>query len=1020
MQRGLRFIITSILVMGLLLPLVLPQTSAAKGLDRVVLQLKWKHQFQFAGYYAAEMMDFYREAGLKVELRPLTPGGSYVDEILSGRADYAVGNAYTMLRWLHGDPLVALAAIFQHSPAVLMTLRESGITSPQQFVGKRLLLSSSAMAMQMAMIRKEGVDPASVELVDYTNWSPDALEIGTCDIFGGYSTNELPQLRQQGLDLNVISPRTYGIDFYEDILFTSRHTVEEHPERTARFVAASLKGWKYAMNHPAEIIDYILGHYGTQKTREQLQWEAEAMLPLVMPKLVEIGHMNPGRWQHIADTFVELDMAKPPKDIDDFIWAPEAHALEKQQNTVNWLAGSFLVALILGLLSYAWARTLHRQVALKTRQLSESENRWRQILVNVPLFAVSLDARARIRFVNRDLLEQTGWTEDEVMGRNWFDLFIDPATSGQVKRVFLETMSRGDAGPYQNFENPIITRHGKALYVAWFNMVLKDEAGNVSEVVCLGADLTERKRALDTLRESQEDLRKVIEHTPIPMAIQDDDGTVRYLNKAFEQQFGYTIRDIPDLETTFRKAYPDPEYRTHVAKQWEEAVGAATGTLIEGGQYRIIDIWGKESIMDIRGMRLDRRMILTYQDVTALMQAEELMRVARDKAETANLSKSEFLANMSHELRTPLNGILGMLQLLRISRLDKEQQEYAEHAINSGDRLNRLLSDILDISAVEAGKLQLHPARVNLHDLMRSVETLLGLTARSKEIRLECFIDARLPDVVVSDETRLRQILLNLAGNGLKFTQSGTVTISLMALAPWKQGCGGMLISVADTGPGIDYADLTTAFDKFGQICQGFTRTHQGAGLGLPIVKRLTRLLGGSICVDSTPGAGATFHVSLPFLELLEAPEETPSVAVDEKPQPDTSRDTTLPKRVLVAEDDTLSSFLVVKMLAKLDVEVCSVENGIQAIEALQETSFDAVLMDIQMPEMNGLEATRRIRDGEAGDANRDIPIIAMTAYVMKGDRETFLASGMDEYLAKPLDMDDMLNILQTQMARRI
>ncbi|MGE4556624.1 MAG: response regulator [Desulfovibrionaceae bacterium] len=397
-----------------------------------------------------------------------------------------------------------------------------------------------------------------------------------------------------------------------------------------------------------------------------------------------------------------------------------------------------------------------------------------------------------------------------------------------------------------------------------------------------------------------------------------------------------------------------------------------------------------------------------------LSQKEDLSR-AKATAEAASQAKSEFLANMSHEIRTPLNGILGMLQVLQKSSLDREQKEFIDYALLAGKRLTRLLSDILDISAVEAGKLRLSCSGVNLRDTLNSVETLLGFNAREKGIGLRFNLDPRLPEIILSDETRLRQVLFNLVGNGLKFTSAGSVSVDVSPLATWKPTCGGLLITIADTGTGIRDEQLETAFEMFGQVSRGYVRPHQGAGLGLPIVKRLVALMGGAICIDSTLGRGTTVYVSLPISEDMEKapPPDAASAVAGHAVCADESSGAVATAEILLVEDEPINAFAMAQMLKKRGFEVVTATDGAKAVEKLKDSPFDAILMDIQMPVMDGVEATRRIRKGEAGEMHRDVPIIAMTAYAMDGDMKKFIDGGMNGYIAKPTDIEELAALIQ-------
>ncbi|MDD3312627.1 PAS domain S-box protein [Pseudodesulfovibrio sp.] len=379
------------------------------------------------------------------------------------------------------------------------------------------------------------------------------------------------------------------------------------------------------------------------------------------------------------------------------------------------------------------------------------------------------------------------------------------------------------------------------------------------------------------------------------------------------------------------------------------------------------------------------------------------LRRAKDAAEAANLAKSEFLANMSHEIRTPLNGIMGMLQLLAFTPQDGEQAKYTEMATRSCRRLTGLLSDILDLSRIESGKLVIMPVRFSIDTLFRSIEELFRVQADSAGIRLELHPDQGLPDTVVGDESRIRQVLFNLVGNALKFTDQGRVTVTADSL----RGGQFVLFTVADTGVGIPEDKLDTIFDAFTQADYSHTRAHQGAGLGLSIVKRLVALLGGSVALESQIGVGTTVYVSLPLIRNdPEAPAEAP------RPTPLQPLHRRGPLRALVAEDDRVSRLSISRMLEKLGATVFTVGSGREALETFAEQSPDVVFMDIQMPEMDGLEAVRQLRDPDRFGDRAAVPVVALTAHAMAGDRERFLDAGMDDYLAKPVDFDELKRLL--------
>jgi len=605
------------------------------------------------------------------------------------------------------------------------------------------------------------------------------------------------------------------------------------------------------------------------------------------------------------------------------------------------------------------------------------------------------DVRQNSMIWTRELYRLHGFTPDQVEPGSPEHIRLslacyEPDDRDRILAAFDNSVEHG--APF-DLEMPFVSATGKRMRIRTRAEAIR-EGGQVSKVLGIFEDVTERR----ILEQRYETLFwHMLDGFALHEIILDAEGRpvdYRFLevNPAFERHTGLMASDIKGR--TAREVMPAIE------QVWIDTYGrvALTGEPLLFEEYAA----AQDKYFHVTAFRpAPMQFACIFSDVSERKRHERDLRQAKEAAEAANVAKSEFLANMSHEIRTPLNGIVGILQLLDSMELSEEHKKLVELAGTSADRLNGLLSDILDLARIESGKLTIERLPFDPEELRASTLGLFTPTSRSKGLRLEFALDPALPTMVVGDESRLRQVLFNLVGNSIKFTRTGFVRVDVSPVP----GCTSsmVLFCVSDSGPGIPDHQLNEIFSPFVQGEDSYVRNHQGAGLGLAIVKRIVTLMDGSLCVDSSEkGTVMCFSIVMP--EVCDA--RTPSV------HKATSAPGARRLNILLVEDDAVSMFAVQRVLEKAGHTVTGVGDGSEVVPTLREGDFDLVIMDVQLPILDGLQATIQVRgDASLGDKSR-IPIVAMTAYAMSGDREKFLSAGMDDYIAKPINATELLAML--------
>jgi len=961
--------------------------SSPKKNAPVILQLKWSHQFQFAGYYAALHKGFYQEEGLDVTIKTGGPKVKVDEEVSSGRADFGVLASELIQKKAQGQPLVLLAVIMQHSPRAIITRADSGINSPSGLVGQRMMINRNEDTELMAMFAAEGVHLNRLNIIPKDKTANNKFINGKIDALNGSIGNQPFLFQSKGIPVKIIRPISYGIDFYGDSLFTSDVELKDHPDRVEGFRRATLRGWEYAMDHPSEIIDLIVDEYNSNKTREHLQFEADAIRKIILPEIIDMGHVNPHRIERIAQTYAAHNLVPSQFSLEGFIYDPSPVSNTKFIRRL--LIGFFIfvaMAVMCGVILIIFNKRLKKKVEERTKELSKSEEKFKAMAETSPLaIYMSVGKEQRAEYINPTFINFFGYTIEDVPTVNelWALAYPDENYRRKIsekwqKKVEVAIESESEIEPMDVL---VTCKDGSKKNISWGFINIGQQSW------AFGLNLTEQKKAEKDLRESEAHFKTIYENAPVLIDAFDKSGHCVLWNKQCRETFGWTIEEINASDDAFSLFYPDPAVRDEVLK---------TVTSDPDGRFRewhpvtkdgkmLTTLWANFKLADDLVFSLGH-------DITEQKQAEEEKEKLKNRLDQAQ--KMEAIGTLAGGIAHDFNNILATI--LGYAEMAKEDappgtlfEKDLKKVLIGANRAKELVKQILAFSRqaqVERIPVKIQPlVNEGLKMLRSSIPTTISITED---------IDPK-SGVILADPTQVYQILMNLCTNAYQAMEatSGVLSVSLktivigsdekkiLAVNPGEY----LELTVSDTGAGIGPDVIDKIFDPY------YTTKEigKGTGMGLAITHGIIKEYGGTITVESLLGKGTTFHVYFPVVVEDSLPEIKESENIPRGEE-----------RILFVDDEELLAEMGKTTLERLGYHVTARHSSIEALRTFQNTpnEFDMVITDQTMPEMTGSDLARRMMQ-----IRPDIPIVLCTGYSNLIDEHSAKVLGIKEFALKPL-----------------
>lgn len=829
--------------------------SFAQQPEKVNLQLKWKHQFQFAGYYAAIEKGYYREAGIQVNLIEAVENVNPNDAVFDGKVEFGTSNSEIILERSKGKKPVVLATIFQHSPLIILASKKSGIDHVQDMIGKKISLEENSTEI-LAFLKDEGV---KLEKLTYVNHQFNASQLisGEIDAISAYSTDEPFVLKQAKFDYTLISPIMGGIDFYGDILFTTQVFMQTHPALTEKFLKASLKGWQYAMNHPEEIVNLIYNKYSRRHTLDHLRFEAQQMKKLIMPSLIEIGYNNPGKWEAIANIYKNLNLIDQSFQIGGLLY--NDHLKPKPAPSFRLIALFVVIAIFIAFIIYLFYTNnvrLKREILNRNiieKELRENEQKYRILVENMTDGVYRSTHDGKFLDVNQAMLDILGYESKEEL------LSIDIKTE-----LYFAEEERESAELVEKLEEMAVFRlkrkDGSEIWVEDHGRHVLDDDGNILYHEGTLRNVTERKLIEDALQRSEERYRTLIENMGEGVGFTNEMEVFIYANPFAEKIFGVEKGKLSGMSLWDFLSKDSMEL---IDKQ---IINRKSG---KSGVYELEIIIGDGSRKDIlvtATPSFNRNKFVgtfaIFHDITLKKKNELLIRQKNEELQKLNATKDKFFSIIAHDLKSPFNSIIGFSEILVGQAMKKDFEgieKFARIILESSERAMELLMNLMEWSLSQTGRMDYNPQSIEYKDVIDELILHFVNIAEHKEISIiKNYSGSRKIHV---DKAMFSTVLRNLISNAIKFTKpGGQIQVSV------TENLKELTFSVKDNGIGIPENKI----DKLFRIDENFTtpgtNKEKGTGLGLILCKEFIDKHHGKIWVDSESDKGSTFYFTIPII----------------------------------------------------------------------------------------------------------------------------------------------------------